>query len=209
MPGRAVYLIIGPIAALDRMIGSMRRTDFHFDLPQELIAQRPSATRSASRMLALDGADGSRRDLQFRDFPSLLESADLLVFNDTRVIPARAFGLKESGGRVEILLEPALTANTARVDDIEGHEMHEEYLEVPEAACDAINAARAAGGRVIAVGTTVVRSLETAALAPEGEFRANGRGAADAAGGREREGEREPGRRGEHGIAPYKGVTRI
>src|SRR5258708_7635420 len=115
MPGRAVYLIIGAIAALDRMIGSMRRTDFHFDLPQELIAQRPTATRSASRMLVLDGADGSRRDLQFRDFPSLLKSADLLVFNDTRVIPARAFGLKESGGRVEILLERALTANTALV----------------------------------------------------------------------------------------------
>ncbi len=247
----------------------------------------PPATRSASRMLVLDGAAGSLRDLQFRDFPSLLNPADLLVFNDTRVIPARVFGLKESGGRVEILLERALTANTAlvhlraskglkpgavgqaapaatrracsdgraicstcsspakwrrssrptakyrclptstarpesadreryqtvyarilgrrrgahggpafrcgyfcgaseragsghafvtlhvgagtfqpvRVDDIEGHEMHEEYLEVPEAACDAIEATRAAGGRVIAVGTTVVRSLETAAAA--------------------------------------------
>jgi len=275
----------------------MLRTDFHFELPQELIAQRPATVRSASRMLVLDGADGSCRDLQFRDFPSLLNSADLLVFNDTRVIPARVFGLKESGGRVEILLERALTANTAlvhlraskglkpgagvmlpggatarmlgrrsdlyhlqfscdvaaffethgemplppyigrkadsadreryqtvysrapgaiaaptaglhfdsdifaalekrgirhafvtlhvgagtfqpvRVDDIEGHEMHEEYLEVPEAACDAINAARAAGGRVIAVGTTVARSLETAALA--------------------------------RGIAPFRGVTRI
>jgi S-adenosylmethionine:tRNA ribosyltransferase-isomerase len=93
----------------------MRRTDFHFDLPQELIAQRPAATRSASRMLALDGASGSLRDLQFRDFPSLLKPADLLVFNDTRVIPARVFGFKESGGRVEILLERALTANTALV----------------------------------------------------------------------------------------------
>jgi S-adenosylmethionine:tRNA ribosyltransferase-isomerase len=280
----------------------MRRADFHFDLPQELIAQRPAATRSASRMLALDGASGSRRDLQFRDFPSLLSPADLLVFNDTRVIPARAFGLKESGGRVEILLERALTADTAlvqlraskglkvgaavklagghsasmlgrqgdlfhlrfscevaaffeahgeiplppyisrqaerddgeryqtvyarilgavaaptaglhfdadtfaaleargirhtfvtlhvgagtfqpvRADDIEGHEMHEEYLEVSEAACEAIDATRAAGGRVIAVGTTVVRSLETAA------------GAAG------------PGRRA---VAPYRGATRI
>src|SRR5580700_11969399 len=93
----------------------MRRTDFHFDLPQELIAQRPTATRSASRMLVLDGADGSRRDLQFRDFPSLLTSADLLVFNDTRVIPARAFGVKQSGGRVELLLERALSADTALV----------------------------------------------------------------------------------------------
>ena len=280
----------------------MRRADFHFDLPQELIAQRPTATRSASRMLALDGASGSRRDLQFRDFPSLLSPADLLVFNDTRVIPARAFGLKESGGRVEILLERALTVDTAlvqlraskglkpgaavklagghsasmlgrqgdlfhlrfscevaaffethgeiplppyisrqaerddreryqtvyarilgavaaptaglhfdadtfaalgargirhtfvtlhvgagtfqpvRADDIEGHEMHEEYLEVPEAACEAINATHAAGGRVIAIGTTVVRSLETAAGAA-----GPGRGV----------------------VAPYRGATRI
>src|SRR5258708_31628053 len=98
MAGREVYLIIGAIAALGRMIGFMRRTDFHFDLPQELIAQRPTATRSASRLLVLDGADGSRRDLQFRDFPTLLESGDLLVFHDTRGIPARGFGLKESGG---------------------------------------------------------------------------------------------------------------
>ena len=66
-------------------------------------------------MLALDGASGSLRDLQFRDFPSLLKPADLLVFNDTRVIPARAFGFQESGGRVEILLERALTADTALV----------------------------------------------------------------------------------------------
>jgi S-adenosylmethionine:tRNA ribosyltransferase-isomerase len=276
----------------------MLRTDFHFDLPEELIAQRPTARRSASRMLFLDGAAGLRRDLQFSDFPSLLNASDLLVFNDTRVIPARVVGAKESGGRVEILLERALTANTAlvqlraskglrtdalvklpgghtasmlgrhgdlfhlrfscdvasffedhgetplppyigrkaesadreryqtvyarilgavaaptaglhfdadtfaalekrgvrhafitlhvgagtfqpvRVDDIERHEMHEEYLEVPKAACDAIHAARDAGGRVIAVGTTVVRSLETAA-------------------------------RDGRGIVPYSGATRI
>src|ERR1700684_2166425 len=93
----------------------MQRTDFQFDLPPELIAQRPAATRSASRMLALDGAGGSRRDCQFRDLPSLLNPADLLVFNDTRVIAARIFGRKESGGRVEILLERALTASTALV----------------------------------------------------------------------------------------------
>jgi S-adenosylmethionine:tRNA ribosyltransferase-isomerase len=261
----------------------MLRTDFHFELPGELIAQRPTAKRSASRMLFLDGADGSRRDLQFSDFPSLLKTGDLLVFNDTRVIPARVFGAKESGGRVEILLERALTADTAlvhvraskglpkealvklpgghtarmqgrhgdlfqlqfscdvapffeihgdiplppyidrkaesadreryqtvyarvtgavaaptaglhfdaetfaalearrvrrafvtlhvgagtfqpvRADDIDEHQMHEEHLEVPESTCEAIRAARAAGGRVIAVGTTVVRSLETAA----------------------------------------------
>ncbi len=261
----------------------MQRTDFHYDLPPELIAQRPVTPRSASRLLALDGGTGSWRDLRFVDFPGLLTSSDLLVFNDTRVIPARVLGTKDSGGKVELLLERVLTADTAlvharaskglrlearvnlpgghsahmlgrvgdlyrlkfsgdvlaffeahgdvplppyidrapesadrdryqcvfaralgavaaptaglhfdedifaalekrgvrhafvtlhvgagtfqplRVDDIEGHEMHAEYLEVPQSTCDAIHAARASGGRVIAVGTTVVRSLETAA----------------------------------------------
>jgi S-adenosylmethionine:tRNA ribosyltransferase-isomerase len=291
----------------------MRRTDFHFELPQELIAQQPTAARSASRMLLLDAAAEVRKDLQFRDFPSLLNAGDLLIFNDTRVIAARLFGVKESGGRVEILLERALTATTAlvhlraskglktgalvrlaggqsarmlgrqsdlfhlqfssdvvpffeahgamplppyiarapqsadreryqtvyarapgavaaptaglhfdadifaaleqrkvrhafvtlhvgagtfqpvRVEDIEAHAMHEEYLEVPEATCAAFNEARAAGGRVVAVGTTVVRSLETAAAG------AAAAGAADAAGapaGRTR-------------LTPYRGATRI
>jgi S-adenosylmethionine:tRNA ribosyltransferase-isomerase len=279
MPGGAVYAI----AALGRILTIMLRTDFHFELPKELIAQRPTEVRSASRLLTLDGPTGALADRQFRDFPALLEPRDLLVFNDTRVIPARAFGLKDSGGRLELLLERALTANTAlvhvraskglregasvklageqsalmlrregelfvlkfscdvleffqthgqiplppyidrsaehtdreryqtvyarslgavaaptaglhfdeaifadlrnrqvghafvtlhvgagtfapmRSDDIDQHQMHAEYLEVPLRTCEAIHAARAAGGRVIAVGTTVVRSLETAA----------------------------------------------
>jgi S-adenosylmethionine:tRNA ribosyltransferase-isomerase len=295
----------------------MLRTDFHFELPQELIAQRPATVRSASRMLVLDGAEGSLRDLQFRDLPSLLNPGDHLVFNDTRVIAARIFGRKESGGRVEILLERALTARTAlvhlraskglkmgavvrlpggesahmlerqsdlfqlefscdvvpffethgemplppyitrapegsdreryqtvyartpgaiaaptaglhfdadifselerrqvrrafvtlhvgagtfqpvRTDDIDTHEMHEECLEVPEAACAAINEARAAGGRVIAVGTTVVRSLETAAAVAYGTAGAQGAVAYGADGaGRAR-------------LMPYRGATRI
>jgi S-adenosylmethionine:tRNA ribosyltransferase-isomerase len=293
----------------------MQRTDFHFDLPPELIAQRPTATRSASRMLLLDGVSGAYKDLEFRDFPALLTAADLLVFNDTRVIPARIFGLKETGGRVEILLERALTATTAlvhlraskglksgavvnlpgghsarmmerqrdlfhlefscevaalfeahgemplppyiaraadsddleryqtvyarelgavaaptaglhfdadifaalearrvrhafvtlhvgagtfqpvRTDDIEGHEMHEEYLAVPEATSDAINATRAAGGRVIAVGTTVVRSLETAARAAACAAVGHIDAGVGAARGRT--------------MAPYRGSTRI
>jgi S-adenosylmethionine:tRNA ribosyltransferase-isomerase len=279
----------------------MLRTDFHFELPKELIAQRPTEVRSASRLLTLDGPTGAFADRQFRDFPALLEHRDLLVFNDTRVIPARAFGVKGSGGRVELLLERALTADTAlvhvraskglregatvklaaeqsalmlrredelfvlkfscdvleffqmhgqiplppyidrsaehsdreryqtvyaqspgavaaptaglhfdeaifadlrerqvghafvtlhvgagtfapmRSDDIDKHQMHSEYLEVPLRTCEAIHAARAAGGRVIAVGTTVVRSLETAAAAAPGEDR----------------------------MAPYQGSTRI
>ncbi len=261
----------------------MRRADFHFELPRELIAQEPAAVRSASRLLALDGASAEIRDLSFRDLPALLRDADLLVFNDTRVIPARAFGKKSSGGRIEILLERiegprvalvharssktlrpqgaimlaggyrarmleragdffrlefsgdvlsffesygtmplppyiaraagaadreryqtvfarapgAVAAPTAglhfdqsifaaiakrgmkhafitlhvgagtfapvRSDEIEAHVMHAEYMEVPAAVCASIEAARAAGGRVIAVGTTVVRALETAA----------------------------------------------
>ena len=268
--------------------GSMQRTDFHFDLPRELIAQRPSEARSSSRLLALDGLTGSYEDLQFRDLPALLRPADLLILNDTRVIPARLFGTKDSGGRVEILLERALTACTVlaqvraskglreghsvrlagghsvrmlgreadlyilefsgealpvfekfgqmplppyierpadgadgeryqtvfartpgavaaptaglhfdaslfealavqgikhafvtlhvgagtfapvRTDDIAAHTMHAEYVEVPRDTCAAIEAARRAGGRIIAVGTTVVRSLETAAAARPG-----------------------------------------
>ena len=313
----------------------MQRTDFHFDLPPELIAQRPAAVRSDSRLLVLEGASGTRRDLGFSDFPSLLGPKDLLVFNDTRVIPARVFGFKESGGRVEILLERALTARAAlvhlragkglrtgavvklpggyaarmlgrqgdlfrlefscdvasffeahgeiplppyigrgaesadreryqtlyarmpgavaaptaglhfdtdtfaalqkrqvrhafitlhvgagtfqpvRVDDIDGHEMHEERLEVPESACDAINAARAAGGRVIAVGTTVVRSLETAAEAALQRADAvyaeagvdRGVGAAQGAGARSQG--VSDGAAGRSCIAPYRGTTRI
>ncbi len=279
----------------------MQRTDFHYDLPPDRIAQRPTEERSASRLLALDGASGVHRDLAFRDLPSLLTPRDLLVFNDTRVVPARIHGVKESGGKIEILLERALGSTTAlvharagkglkegaqvslpggatarmleregelfrlefsepvlpyfedhgdtplppyvdrapepadreryqtvfarnsgavaaptaglhfdagifaaleargvkhafvtlhvgagtfqpvRVEALERHIMHEEYLEVPESTAGAINAARAVGGRVIAVGTTVVRSLETAAAAP-------------AARGR---------------LRPYKGATRL
>jgi S-adenosylmethionine:tRNA ribosyltransferase-isomerase len=280
----------------------MLRTEFHFELPRQLIAQRPTEERSASRLLTLDRLTGAYSDLQFRDFPSLVDSRDLLIFNDTRVIPARAFGVKDSGGRVELLLERALSAKTAlthvraskglkdgavvrlaagqharmlgrrgelfvlefscgvteffeahgeiplppyidrtledadreryqtvyaralgavaaptaglhfdesifaalrarqvphafvtlhvgagtfapvRAEDIAQHRMHEEYLEVGESTCAAIGRARAAGGRVIAVGTTVVRSLETAAAATAGE----------------------PGT-----VAPYRGTTRI
>ncbi|MGA2779443.1 MAG: tRNA preQ1(34) S-adenosylmethionine ribosyltransferase-isomerase QueA [Steroidobacteraceae bacterium] len=274
----------------------MRREDFHFELPAELIAQRPAAERSASRLLALDGASGAYRDFAIRDLPQLLTPGDLLIFNDTRVIPARVFGQKSSGGRIELLLERVLSRSTAlvharsskplrpegsialpgghsarllgredallelefscdvlaffeahgamplppyitrapevfdrdryqtiyarapgavaaptaglhfdaalfaaleargirhgfvtlhvgagtfqplRVDEIDAHVMHPETVSVPASTCEAIEAARAAGGRVIAVGTTVVRSLEAAAtggkLAPfEGQTR--------------------------------------
>ena len=83
----------------------MRRSDFHFDLPDDLIAQYPLAERRASRLLCLDKVTGDQEDRQFADLPSLLRPNDLLVFNNTRVIPARLFGRKETGGQVEVLVE--------------------------------------------------------------------------------------------------------
>jgi S-adenosylmethionine:tRNA ribosyltransferase-isomerase len=90
-------------------------TDFHFDLPAELIAQQPLAERSASRLLHLDGANGSVADQQFAALPTLLRRGDLLVFNDTRVVAARIHGRKPSGGAVELLLERAVDEREALV----------------------------------------------------------------------------------------------
>src|SRR5688572_19793676 len=86
----------------------MRRADFHYDLPAELIAQLPLPERSGSRLLQLDGRDGRMTDRRFAELPQLLRKGDLLVFNDTRVVRARLFGKKDSGGAVELLLERVL-----------------------------------------------------------------------------------------------------
>lgn len=83
----------------------MNVSDFHFDLPDELIARYPLKERSASRLLCLDGPTGELAHRVFSDLPSMLRPGDLLVFNDTRVIPARLFGKKETGGQVEVLVE--------------------------------------------------------------------------------------------------------
>jgi S-adenosylmethionine:tRNA ribosyltransferase-isomerase len=270
----------------------MQLSDFRFALPPELIAQRPLPGRGDSRLLALDGPTGALRDLGFADLPGLLRPGDLLVFNNTRVMRARLFGQKASGGRVEILVERLLAQDQAlvqiraskspkaggrillagaealevlgregdlyllraldagfadlmqrhghvplppyiarpdeaadleryqtvfasregavaaptaglhfdgamlarfadlgvataeltlhvgagtfqpvRVQDLDRHVMHAEYLDVDEAVCDQVRAARTAGGRVVAVGTTSVRSLETAAAAGGGDLR--------------------------------------
>jgi S-adenosylmethionine:tRNA ribosyltransferase-isomerase len=260
----------------------VRRSDFTYELPEELIAQQPLAERSASRLLTLDGGTGALADRTMRELPQLVALGDLLVFNDTKVIPARLFALKESGGKVELLLErpldsrfalvharaskplrPAMelqsrggtiktvdkrgdlwvvelpeaalafferygqmplppyirrepdaadstryqsvfarkhgavaaptaslhfdetllaaliergvqtafvtlhvgagTFQPVRTDAVGAHVMHAEFVEVSEVACAAIAATRARGGRVIAVGTTVVRALESAA----------------------------------------------
>lgn len=86
----------------------MQRSDFQFELPNELIARYPGAERSASRLLCLNGATGELADRKFRDLLDLLEPGDLLVFNDTRVMPARLHGKKSTGGQVEVLVERIL-----------------------------------------------------------------------------------------------------
>ncbi len=85
--------------------------DFDFDLPETLIAQHPASERTASRLLRVAG--GELCDGSFRDLPDLVRPGDLLVFNDARVIRARLFGSKDSGGRVEVLIERIVDAQNA------------------------------------------------------------------------------------------------
>jgi S-adenosylmethionine:tRNA ribosyltransferase-isomerase len=263
----------------------MLKRDFFYHLPQRLIAQRPLPQRTASRLLCLDGERGTIVDRMFSDLLDQLQEGDLLVFNDTRVIPARLFGRKATGGKVEVLVERvldehgflahiraskspkpgsrivfggsygcrvterandlfvleldsevsvdellqelghiplppyidrsddaadleryqtvyakrpgAVAAPTAglhfdadmmaairskgvetafvtlhvgsgtfqpiRVDDLRDHTMHSESFEVDQAVVEQIGRVQAAGGRVLAVGTTAVRALESAA----------------------------------------------
>ncbi|MBW4051164.1 MAG: tRNA preQ1(34) S-adenosylmethionine ribosyltransferase-isomerase QueA [Proteobacteria bacterium] len=274
----------------------MLRTDFTYDLPPELIAQAPLPERSAGRMLVLDRETGALEDRRVRELPAFLAPGDLLVLNDTRVVAARIFGAKPSGGRVEILLERAVAEREAlaqlraskpiregleistpggivqvigresdlwrirlsapvldfferwgqvplppyilraageldrqryqtvfarepgavaaptaslhfdeallagleargvslafvtlhvgagtfqplREDDVESHVMHAERATVGAATCEAIERARAAGRRVVAAGTTVVRALESAALNAVAEGASKERGA--------------------------------
>ena len=274
----------------------MQRSDFHFDLPDELIARYPAAERTASRLLELNGVTGEVVHRRFTDLLNQLQAGDLLVFNDTKVLPARLWGQKASGGRIEVLVERvvdehsvlahirsskspkpgsevwlrreqdgsdvaavaevtgrqgalfelrftqggsalevmktighmplppyidradeqndqeryqtvygrregAVAAPTAglhfseafieqarakgvktafvtlhvgagtfqpvRADDIRDHQMHSEWIEVSEEVCEQVAETHAAGGRVIAVGTTAVRSLESAAATGE------------------------------------------
>ena len=263
----------------------MKRSDFHYDLPAHLIAQYPLTERSDSRLLCLEAGRGGLTDKRFLDLADLLRADDLLVLNDTRVIPARLYGNKETGGRIEVLVERilpgrrilaqlkasksprpdsrlrlegdvqavvierqadlyvlqfeddrnpveileaaghvplppyikrpdqpidqdryqtiyarkpgAVAAPTAglhfdqtmmsalsdrgiemvyvtlhvglgtfqpmRVEQVQDHVMHSETVEVSDETCKAINQARDEGRRVIAIGTTSVRALETAA----------------------------------------------
>jgi S-adenosylmethionine:tRNA ribosyltransferase-isomerase len=93
----------------------VRLDDFDFELPKELIAQRPATERASSRLLCLDGRTGALTDRRFRDLPDLVAPADVVVFNDTKVINARLFGVKSSGGQVEMLIERLLDQRSALV----------------------------------------------------------------------------------------------
>lgn len=261
----------------------MRRDEFSYQLPNDLIAQFPLEQRDSSRLLAMEYPSGKLTDLDFSNLTDLLKAGDLLVFNDTRVVPARLFGHKETGGKIEILIERilgdqrmlaqvrtsktpkpdtvvhlqkginlklkqrqddmfvidvigemsiqevmqdvghiplppyikreddvqdveryqtvyakipgAVAAPTAglhftneliqeitvqgiecafvtlhvgagtfqpvRVENIEDHKMHDEYLQVSADVCEKVKQCKEMGGRVIAVGTTAVRCLET------------------------------------------------
>lgn len=267
----------------------MRLADFDFNLPKELIAQFPLSKRSDSRLLVLNKATGTISHHHFKDLPSLLDSKDLLAFNNTKVMPARLFAAKQTGGKVEILIERLLKTNlllaqiktsktlkintrlvltndtwfevvgrqdsffelalhspcslntilkqfghiplppyiehqptmidnnryqtiyakhegavaaptaglhfdeelmrnltnkkiqTAfltlhvgagtfqpiRTEIIEDHKMHKEYVEVPQTICEQIISTKKNGGKIIAVGTTSVRALETAVQSGE------------------------------------------
>ena len=89
----------------------MRISDFSFDLPENLIAQHPAKHRSDSRLLCLNSSSGKIQHSKFSEILECLNSGDLLIFNDTKVIPARFFGEKETGGKVELLLERLLSDN--------------------------------------------------------------------------------------------------
>ena len=86
----------------------MQKSDFYYELPDALIAQVPLAERGAARMLIVDGRQGSWEDARIRDLPNLLQPGDLLVLNDTRVLPARLQACKATGGTVELLLDRLL-----------------------------------------------------------------------------------------------------
>ncbi|MEO9654845.1 tRNA preQ1(34) S-adenosylmethionine ribosyltransferase-isomerase QueA [Marinomonas sp.] len=93
----------------------MRVSDYHFDLPDSLIAHYPMPDRTSSRLLHLDGPSGALKHGQFPDVLDLVQAGDLMVFNNTRVIPARVFGVKESGGKVEVLVERVIGSHEALV----------------------------------------------------------------------------------------------
>ena len=105
----------------------MKTAEFDYALPEELIAQHPAAERGASRLLHLNGANGAIEDLRFADFPRLISPSDLVVLNDTRVIKARLFGRKATGGKVEVFVERIVAEREALALMRSGHAPHPGY----------------------------------------------------------------------------------
>ena len=89
----------------------MKRSDFNFDLPEHLIAQFPEKNRTASRLLTVNKQNKTFSDKKFTDILELIHPGDLLVFNNTKVIPARLFGNKSTGGKIELLIEKIISQN--------------------------------------------------------------------------------------------------
>lgn len=111
----AIRQVCGYNGALFDGPPAMKVSEFRFELPERLIAQYPLRERSASRLLHLERETGRFHDRRFADLPDLLDPGDLLVFNNTRVIPARLWARKESGGRVEIMIERVVDEREAVV----------------------------------------------------------------------------------------------
>ena len=105
----------------------MKTAEFDYALPGELIAQHPLPERNASRLLHLDGASGALEDLRFADLPGLVGPADLIVLNDTKVIKARLFGHKQTGGRIEVFIERIVGEREALALMRSGHPPHPGY----------------------------------------------------------------------------------
>ncbi|HEV2486649.1 MAG TPA: tRNA preQ1(34) S-adenosylmethionine ribosyltransferase-isomerase QueA [Terracidiphilus sp.] len=151
-------------------------TDFDFDLPPELIAQQPPAQRGASRMLVLNRASGALRDATFVEFPTLLRPGDLLVLNDSRVIPARLYALRtlrrdheKPTGRIEVMLtEPTipqtLDAPSLRISSSAGVGDHE-----PQPAGENLWRALVRPGRKVAIGERLVFPAPTGDIMLEAE----------------------------------------
>ena len=105
----------------------MKTAEFDYALPEELIAQRPLPERGASRLLHLNGASGAIEDLRFHRLFDLVSAADLIVLNDTRVVKARLFGHKETGGRIEVFIERIVAECEALALMRSGHPPHPGY----------------------------------------------------------------------------------
>jgi len=106
----------------------MKTAEFDYVLPEALIAQHPAAERTASRLLHLHAATGALQDLRFADLPRLVRPDDLLVLNDTRVVKARLFGHKQTGGRIEVFVERIVGEREALALMRSGHRPHPGYI---------------------------------------------------------------------------------